>query len=47
VARLVDKEQAAEPYALRFEAGGLPRGLYFYRVQVGEAAAVRTLSLVN
>ncbi len=47
VAVLVDRLQPAGHYAIRFEAGHLPSGLYAYRLQAGGEAMARTMLLVK
>ncbi len=47
VAVLVDRKQAAGRYDVRFDAGGLSSGAYFYRIQAGEFSQVRKMMLVK
>ena len=47
VARLVNEERGAGNYAVTFDAGLLPTGVYFYELQAGSFAAVRKLILMK
>ena len=47
VAVLADGMRAAGRHSVRFEAGGLPSGLYAYRLQVGGEAIARRMALVR
>jgi hypothetical protein len=47
VSTLVNQVQAAGRYTVRFDAGSLASGLYFYRVQSGTFSAVKTMVLVK
>ncbi|WP_456429949.1 T9SS type A sorting domain-containing protein [Rhodocaloribacter sp.] len=47
VARLVEGRQAAGRYAVTFEAGELPSGLYLYRLQSGAFVETRTMVLIK
>lgn len=47
VAELVRGEQAAGAYSVSFNAGNLPAGMYFYRLQAGSFNAVRKLILMK
>ena len=44
---LVDGMQAVGEYSIRFEAGGLPSGLYVYRLQATGETRVRKMMLVR
>lgn len=45
--RLVDAPQAAGVYHARFDAGGLPSGMYFYRMEAGSYRETKTLILAK
>jgi hypothetical protein len=47
VAGLLNEERDAGKYAVIFDAGALPTGVYFYRLQAGSFAAVRKLILMK
>jgi len=47
VAVLVASEQPAGRYEVAFEAGGLPSGVYFYRIEAGAFRAVRQMLLLR
>ena len=47
VATLVDGRQNAGNYAVSFDAGNLPSGIYFYRIIAGSFSSVRKLSVVK
>jgi hypothetical protein len=47
MARLVNEERDAGSYAVTFDGGALPTGVYFYRLQAGSFAAVRKLVLMK
>ncbi len=47
VQTLVDGTQPAGPYALSFDAGHLPSGAYFYRLQTAEGMRTRQMVLVR
>ena len=47
VATLVDEEQEAGSYQVRFDARGLASGIYFYRLQAGEFVETKNLLLVK
>ena len=44
VATLVNERQAAGRHSVKFDAGGLPSGVYFYRLQAG--SFVRTMKMI-
>ncbi len=44
---LVASEQPAGRYEVAFEAGTLPSGVYFYRVEAGAFRAVRQMLLLR
>jgi hypothetical protein len=44
---LVSANQPAGQHTIRWNAVGLPSGVYFYRLQIGEAAATRKLILLR
>jgi len=47
VAGLLNEERDAGKYAVTFDAGALPTGVYFYQLQAGSFAAVRKLILMK
>lgn len=47
VAMLVDGPMEAGTHAVRFEAGHLPSGTYFYRLEVGSAHLVEQMTLIK
>jgi hypothetical protein len=47
VARLVDAVQAAGPHQVVFNAGQIPTGIYFYRLQSGERVLSRKMTLIK
>ena len=47
VESLVDQEQEAGYYAVTLDAGNLPTGVYFYRINAGEFRAVKKLMVVK
>ncbi|MBL7034076.1 MAG: T9SS type A sorting domain-containing protein, partial [Candidatus Delongbacteria bacterium] len=47
VAVLVDDALAAGNHQVRFEAGGLPSGIYFYKMQAGAYWAVKKMILIK
>jgi hypothetical protein len=47
VAVLVNEAKRAGQYTLTWNAGGLPSGTYFYRLQAGEFTQTRKLILMK
>ena len=47
VATLVDEEQKPGVYELKFDAGNLASGVYFYRLKAGGFTAVKKMMLVK
>jgi len=47
VSLLVDRRQAAGTYEVTFEAGDLPSGVYFYRLETGPFSEIRQMLLVK
>ena len=47
VARLVQEELRAGTHRARFDAQGLPSGIYFYRIQAGDFAQTRCMTLLK
>ncbi len=47
VATLVNERKEPGRYSVRFDAGGLPSGAYFYRLEAGGKVAVKKLVLVR
>lgn len=47
VATLVDEFRPAGAHALRFDASGLPNGVYFYTISAGQFKATRKMLLVR
>jgi len=47
VARLLDERQAAGFKSLRWDAGDLPSGIYFYRIEAGDFRETRRMVLVK
>jgi photosystem II stability/assembly factor-like uncharacterized protein len=46
-ATLVDAELSAGEHVVRFDASGLPGGVYFYRIRMGEFQAVKKMVLMK
>ena len=44
---LVDAVQAPGQYTARFDAGGLPSGTYFYRLETPSATQARKMTLLR
>ena len=44
---LVDRQQPAGAYEVTFEAGDLPSGVYFYRLETGPFSEIRQMLLVK
>ena len=47
VSLLVDRQQAAGTYEVTFEAGDLPSGVYFYRLETGPFSEIHQMLLVK
>jgi hypothetical protein len=47
VAVLVDESQAPGRYSVKFDASGLPSGVYFYRMQAGQYVQARRLLVLR
>ena len=47
VATIIDQEQPAGTYELRFDAAGLPSGLYFYTLRSGSFVETRRMMLLK
>jgi hypothetical protein len=47
VAALVDKEQPAGSYTIKWQAGGFPSGVYFYRLQTNNFIETKKLILLK
>ena len=47
VTTLVNKEQPADEYEIKFEANGLPSGIYFYRIQAGNFSQTKKMMLLK
>lgn len=47
VAHLVREELRAGTHRARFDAQGLPSGIYFYRIQAGDFAQTRCMTLLK
>ena len=47
VARLVHDVQQPGEHSVRFDAGDLPSGVYFYRLKAGQSTAVKKMTLVR
>jgi hypothetical protein len=47
VATLVDKTLAPGVYTTQFDAGGLPSGVYYYRMIAGQFSQTKRLTLVK
>ena len=47
VATLVNERQAAGPHSVKFDAGGLPSGVYFYRLQAGSFVRTKKMILLQ
>jgi hypothetical protein len=43
----VDGPRETGKHIVRFDASGLPSGVYLYRIQMGEFTAVRKLAVVK
>ena len=47
VATLVNERQAAGRHSVKFDAGGLPSGVYFYRLQAGSFVSTKKMILLQ
>jgi hypothetical protein len=47
VATLVNERQAAGRHSVKFDAGGLSSGVYFYRLQAGNFVRTKKMILVQ
>jgi len=47
VARLVEETQAAGEHTVRWEASGLPNGMYFVHLQAGEQSATQKMTVLR
>jgi hypothetical protein len=47
VATLLDRDQAAGNYVVKFEANSLPTGIYFYRLEAGKVSETRKMVLLK
>ena len=47
IARLVDRELTPGSYTTRFDADGLPAGVYFYRLEAGSALETRKMTVLK
>jgi hypothetical protein len=47
VATLVDKEQEPGRYNVKFDASGLPSGIYFYRLEAGRFIEQKKMILIK
>ena len=47
VAQLADEFYQAGSHQIRFDARGLPSGVYFYRIQMGDFQASRKMVLLE
>jgi hypothetical protein len=47
VETLVDETKSAGEYAVEWDAGGLPSGVYFYRMETGDQTIVRRATLLK
>jgi len=44
---MVDKYQSLGAYEVNFNAGNLPSGLYFYKLQSGSYSAIKKMMLLK
>ncbi|MGB5873290.1 MAG: T9SS type A sorting domain-containing protein, partial [Bacteroidota bacterium] len=47
ITTLVQEERSAGYHAVRFNAGGLPSGVYYYRIVAGDFVLVKRMLLVK
>ena len=47
VARLVQQELRAGTHRAQFDAGNLPSGIYFYRIQAGDFSRIHRMVLLK
>jgi len=47
VAVLVNERKAAGTYEVKFDAQGLSSGVYFYRLEAGEAVLTKTMTVLK
>ena len=47
VATLVNERKAAGSHSVRWDAAGMPSGVYFYRLQAGDFSETRKLMLIR
>ncbi|MFB0515921.1 MAG: T9SS type A sorting domain-containing protein [Candidatus Neomarinimicrobiota bacterium] len=47
IATLVDKRQQAGRYHIYFQASGLPSGVYFYQLRVGDAVITKKMTILK
>jgi hypothetical protein len=47
IATLVEEQKSAGYHAVRFDAGQLPSGIYYYRIVAGDFIQVRKMLLVK
>jgi hypothetical protein len=47
VSVIVDKFQTSGEYKVKFDAGELPSGLYFYRIQAGDFSSSKVMTLIK
>ena len=47
IAKLVNEHYQAGKYQLKFDGSGLPSGIYFYKIQIGDYQAVKKMVLLE
>jgi hypothetical protein len=47
VAVLVNERRAAGTYEVKFDAAGLSSGVYFYRLEAGQAVLTKTMTVLK